>query len=223
MIGYGLDHIVDSKKHRRFSLILMLAWPVLLTASLIFVAFENSQTEKSERELSSNVETLTKRTTGLDSTVDSLTKLLTPLTAVATQKFPDLDTVSALTALAESLAEVKTEIWESKPRLIFLEDKMTFHHDTVSDSWIAQYCFQPSHSSLSNVSIHMRFVDVVDQITYDWLSAAMVWDQGTRILKDSDNKGFSLETGVIQLGNTLVIQVQAKSKPLFVSFPTLSP
>jgi len=201
--GYLLTYILNKEKLHRYRFLLVLVAviaPALIWGEYVYQARESESLKAHLNEISkSNKE---------------LTTLLEPFTMKARISYPGFDDQAALQKLAYDISKMQ-------PKLVFWGQTEP-RRDPVTNLLHMDYGFRSQYPvGLRDIQIKIRF-DGRFVAVNPAIRGALVREQGTRIVVDTDSSGFLYTTGYLSADNDIIIKIISR-KQLTVTSMDLSP
>ncbi|MCJ7459459.1 MAG: hypothetical protein MUP17_10755 [candidate division Zixibacteria bacterium] len=217
VLGYILDYFIDKQKHRN-----LYKWIAVLGGilSLVVIGVNHLRQEQQIKDWGKSLYKITKQNDSLLSQNDSLevrmkdvSEKLQPFVQIATRSYPALNEEEALTKL---VTDISRTLEQMQPKLTLLTEKTELRKDNNS-LFHTIYFFDSQYPvSLRNISIEMKFDGTVLRAEYK-INGAFVIEQGSKMLIENDKRGFIFVTGLLTVGNEIVIEVISKKQLNLIS------
>jgi hypothetical protein len=151
--------------------------------------------------------------------IDELSQKLEPFLQMARTSYPALRDEEALTKLA---TEISKTLGGMQPKIKYLSDKTKSGKDRNTNLIHTIYYFRSQYPvAVRDISITMRF-DRNLLRAEGRITGAFVVEQGSRMMIDADSKGFTFVTGLLGVGNDIMIEV-ISNEPLKITSMDISP
>lgn len=136
--------------------------------------------------------------------IHEMSEKLEPFQQMARASYPALRDEEALTKLASEISKTLTDM---QPKIIYLSDKMKYWKDNNTNLIHTIYYFRSQYPvAVRDISIRMEF-DKPVLVAEGKNTGAFVVEQRPRMAIDDDNKGFTFVTGLLGVGNDIMIEV----------------
>jgi hypothetical protein len=222
-LGYLLDYFLDKQKHKKAR-----KWIAVfcVTLSLLVIAWNHVQREREIKdwkdkfgsaqtglnEIMAQNGRLLSQNDSLQVQIRGVRERLQPFMDIATRNYPGLNEDQALAKLVTHISDISRTLEHMQPKLIFLTDKTKSWKDN-NGLFHARYFFDSQYSiPLKDISIEMKFDGPVILVEGKIVDGAVVMDEGSRTVIDNDRKGFKFVTGLLIVGNEIMIEVISKDQ-----------
>jgi hypothetical protein len=230
VLGYLLDYFLDRHKHKNLRKWIAIVG-IILSLVIIGLNYLRQEQQISDWEakftsaqkgldeiIEQNKHLLSQNDT-LEVEIETVSEKLQPFIQVATRNYPALNKDQAL---AKLVTDISRTLEHMQPRLILLTDKTESWKDT-NGLFHTRYFFDSQYPvPLKNISIEMKFDKPFIKAEGKIVDGAVVMDEGSRTVIDNDRKGFKFVTGLLIVGNEIMIEVISKEQ-LNIMWKRLSP
>lgn len=233
VLGYSLDYFLDKQKHKTLRKRIAILG-IILSLVIIGVNYLRQEqeianweakfeyTQKQLEEISEQNKRSLSQNDSLQVHINGLSEKLQPFMQIATKSYPALNEEEALAKLATDISHISRTLEDMQPKLILLTDKTKSWKDN-DGLFHNRYFFDSQYSGpLENITIEMKFNGEFLHAEGRVVDGAVLMEDASRMLIDNDSKGFTFVTGVLIVGNEIMIEVVSK-QPLDTISMRLSP
>lgn len=233
VVGYSLDYFFDKQKHKNLRKWLTILGIVL---SLVIISMNYFHQKKQIRDWESNFKSAQK---GLDeireqnkhllSQNDSLgvqikevREKLQPFLLIARNSYPTLNEQQGLAKLVSDISQVSRTLENMQPKLIWLAEETRSGTDENGLVHTVYFFDSQYPIPLKHISIEMTFDNTIFDAKGRITDGAVVMDSGSRTIIANDKRDFTFVTGLLIVGNKIMIEITSKD-PLNCTSMRLSP
>jgi len=233
VLGYLLDYFLDKQKHKNLR-----KWIAILgiILSLVIIGVNYLHQEQQIRDWEAKFESaqrgldeireqnkrLLSQNDSLGVQIKGVSEKLQPFMQIARSSYPALNEEEALAKLVTEILHVSRTLEQMQPKLILLTEKTKSWKDNNS-LFHTIYFFDSQYSvPLKNISIEMKFDETILDAEGRIIDGALVMDSGSRMVIANDKRGFTFVTGLLIVGNEIMIQV-ISNEPLNITSKRLFP
>lgn len=223
VLGYLLDYFLNKQKHKKLRKWIAILG-IMLSLSVIFwnhvhreqeiryweARFDSTQTGLNE--IISQSGRLLSQNDSLQVQIRGVSGRLQPFMEIATRNYPGLNEDQALAKLVTHISDISRTLENMQPKLILLTDKTKSWKDSLGLHH-TRYFFDSQYSGpLKNISIEMKFNGVVVNAQGRVVDGALVMEERSRMVLDNDGRGLTFVTGLLIVGNEIMIEVVSKEQ-----------
>ena len=233
VLGYLLDYFLDKQKHKNLRKWIAILG-IILTLIIIGVNYLRQEqqirdwgakfesAEKGLDKISEQNKRLLGQNDSLEVQIKGVSEKLQPFMQIARRSYPALNEEEALAKLVTDISHISRTLEHMQPKLILLTDKTKLWKDNNS-LFRTRYFFDSQYSvPLKNISIEMKFDGALLHAEGRIVDGAVVMDDGSRMLIENDRRGLTFVTGLLIVGNKIMIEAISK-EPLNLISMRLSP
>lgn len=223
VLGYLLDYFLVRQKHRNLRKWIAIVGVIL---SLVIIGLNYLRQEQQIRDWEAKFDStqtglneimaqngrLLSQNDSLQVQIRGVSEKLQPFMQIATRSYPALNEEEALAKLVTDMSQISRTLGHMQPKLLLLTDETKSWKDN-NGVFHTRYFFDSQYPvPLKNISIEMKFDAPIIQAEGKVVDGAVVMEEGSRTVIDNDRKGLKFVTGLLIVGNEIMIEVISKEQ-----------